>query len=70
MIIKIKERFLMWLVGWAMLIDGIAVVLSVGFLSPVPRLALIIAKYLARWRMKNTLKQAMNMDKIVVGVSE
>lgn len=51
MVTKIKERFLIWLVGWAILIDGIVGVLSIGLLRPT--LALTATKYLARWRYKN-----------------
>lgn len=51
MLKKIEERFLLWLVGWAKMIDGFISMISFGFFCPT--LALKMVKHLVRWRNRN-----------------
>ena len=45
------EQFLLWIISWAQLCDGLIGIFSYGYIRS--KLALRTAKYLAKWRYKN-----------------
>ena len=50
---KIIERFLIWLIYWGGIIDGIIGVLTLGFIDFTIEFKFV--KVLTRWQWKNTL---------------
>ena len=47
------DYFLRWLVGWAMIFDGIVYVLSLGFVRP--NLTMVLAKAKSKWHYYRVL---------------